>query len=196
MMMPASIPKLDDLLLESQLNSSQLTKMTTELEAIAVAIAAITQIDRVEMEQVAQDLDLEEIVSEWLAGWSLDRPVAHGQFDVQQIRALVLMLAHIAHKYQARLRQQIIYWQQTIKADRVPIQSPALAAYISNFITIYQTRFGRDVSQSVTALSETALNLSIGLLFYSSPNGHQRLWAGLLQRSSGAIIPPTQFKLI
>ena len=72
-MMPASNPKLDDLLLKSKLDSSQLNQMTTELELVMIALAALTQIDRVEMWQIAEYLQLESIVGDWLNEWPMDR---------------------------------------------------------------------------------------------------------------------------
>jgi hypothetical protein len=188
-MMPASTPKLDELSLTSHLDSSQLDRITMDLDTIAIAIAALTQIDRVEMRQIAQDLQLESIASDWLNEWSLQQPPAYDRLDVQQLRAVVLIVNHLAQLHQTLVRRTIGYWQQTIKYAQLPIQSPALADYIGNFITIYQARHGRQTSQSVEFLSSTALNLSIGLLFYSSPNGHQRLWEALLQRSHSSFVP-------
>jgi hypothetical protein len=188
--MPASTPKLDDLLLNSQLESSQLAQISTELNEIATAIAALTQVDRVDIAKIAQDLQVASIVSDWIDDWSLDRPAKYKHFTVQQIRALVTIVNQLAGQSQATIRQHLDYWHQTIEYEQLPIQSPALADYINNFITIYQARFGRD-THSFEALSTIALNLLLGLLFYSSPNGHRRLWTALLQRSHRPIVPPT-----
>ncbi len=182
-MMPASTPKLDDLLLTSKLDSSQLARITAELNAIAIAIAALTPIDRGELRKIAQDLQVEEIVSDWIEDWSLERSSSLGQYNIQQIRALVSIFHHLAQQHQPLVRRNIDYWQQTVQADRLPLQSPQLADYIGNFITIYQARIGRSDNLSFEELAEIALNLTLGLLFYGSPNGHQRLWMALLRRS-------------
>lgn len=182
-MMPALNPKLDDLLIKSKLNSSQLDRMNTELELVTISLAALTQIDRVEIRQIAEDLHLESIVGDWLDRWPLDRSSSIEQLDIEQLRAVVSIVNHVAQKHQALVRQTIYLWQQTIRSAQLPLQSPSLAEYINNFITIYQTRLGRDNSPSVESLSTAALTLSIELLFYGSSNGHQRLWAALLQRS-------------
>jgi hypothetical protein len=190
-MMPASNPKLDDLLLKSRLDSSQLNQMNIELELVTIALAALTQIERVAMRQIAEDLQLESIVGDWLDEWPLvgvaspleNRVSSHKQLDVEQLRAVVSIVNHVAQTHQALVRQTIYHWQQTIRAAQLPLQSPPLAEYINNFITIYQTRLGRDKIPSFESLSTAALTLSIELLFYGSPNGHQRLWGALLQRS-------------
>ena len=58
-MMPASNSKWDDLSLNSQLSPSQLNKIATDLDAIAIALAALAQIGETELRQTAQDLQLE-----------------------------------------------------------------------------------------------------------------------------------------
>jgi Protein of unknown function (DUF3038) len=182
-MMPASTPKLDDLSLKSKLDSSQLNQITTELDLVMIALAALVKIDRAEMTQIAQDLQLESSLVDWLNEWPIDRATAIEQLDLQQLRAIVLIANHLAQAHQTLVRQTIDDWQQTIQSAQLPLQSPSLATYIGNFITIYQTRFGRKTTHSFEALSAAALNLLIELLFYGSPKGHQRLWGAVLQRS-------------
>jgi hypothetical protein len=181
-MMPASTSKLNDLSLKSKPDSSQLNQISKKLDLVMIALAALTRIDRVAIKQIAQDLQLEAIVFDWLEEWPLDRATLITQLDVEQIRSIVLIANQVAHTHQTLVRQTINDWQQIVQSDRLPLQSPSLADYIGNFITIYQTRLGRETSQSFEALSEAALNLLIELLFYGSPNGHQRLWGAILQR--------------
>ena len=180
--MPASNPKLDDLLPKS-LDSSQLNQIATELDLVAIAIAALTRIERMEMRQVAQDLQVESIVSEWIDEWSSARFRASRQLDLDQIRAVVLMLSRLAQTHHTLVRQTIDYWQQTVHSDLLPLQSPPVADYLSNFITIYQVQVGREASQPMEVLSTAALTLLVEILFYGGATGHQRLWGALLQRS-------------
>ncbi len=182
-MMPASTPKLDDLLLNTKLDSSQLERITAELDAIIIALAALTPLDRLQLQQIAQDLQLEPLISDWINEWSVDRRSVYQQLNIPQIRALVVIVNHLAQVHQDRIRLDLQQWEQTVRYDRLPLQSPVLADYIGNFITIYQARLGKDPEESFEALSVTALNLLVGLLFYGSPNGHQRLWAALIKRS-------------
>jgi Protein of unknown function (DUF3038) len=189
-MMPASTPKLDDLLLNAPLASSQLAQISTELNEIATGIAALTQVDRVELAKIARDLQVETIVSDWIDDWSLDRAARQTQFTVLQVRAIVTIVNQLTQQYQATIRQHLNYLHQTIEYQQLPIQSPALADYINNFITIDRVRFGNS-TQSLALLETIALNVLLGLLFYSSPNGHQRLWTALVHRSHGSIVRPS-----
>lgn len=181
-MMPASTPKLADLALKSQLDPHQLHQMEIELDLVTIAIAALTPLERVRIEQIAKDLQLESLGLDWLCEWLMSRVTPSRQLAPEQLRALVLVLGQLARDRQTLIRQNISNWQQTLRNNQLPLQSPSLADYIGNFITIYQDRVDREAARSFELLSESALNLSIDLLFYSSATGHQRLWGALLQR--------------
>ncbi len=182
-MMPASHPKLDDLSLASKLDSSQLNQIATELDAVAVAISALTRIERVEIRQVAQDLQVESLLSDWIDKWSPGRFASSKQLDLDRLRALILIINHLAQTHQAIVRQNINYWHQTVQSEQLPLQAPALADYLNNFLTIYQAQMGNEASQSIEELSAAALTLLVELLFYGGATGHVRLWRGLLQRA-------------
>jgi Protein of unknown function (DUF3038) len=186
-MMPASMPKLDDLSLTLPLDSAQLNQITRELDLVAVAIAALLQVDRIKVSQAAQNLQVESIISDWINQWSLSQAASCQYYDLEQLRALVLVVNNLAQAHQPVIRQRIDDWQQIIQSGMLPLQSPPLAEYIGNFITIYQIRLGKEVSQSFDALSEAALDLLVELLFYSSSHGHQRLWGALINRSHSQI---------
>ncbi len=189
-MMPASTAKWDDLSIESPLNSSQLHQISLELELVTIAIAALTRIDRVEIEQIAQELQVVSTIADWLNEWP-DRQISSSQqIDLAQIRSRISIVHHLAQKYQTVVRQNMNYWQQIVQFNRLPVESPALADYIDNFINIYQTRLDREIIHSTEELSQAALNLLIELLFYSSTNGHLRLWNALLHRSHSTSTPP------
>jgi hypothetical protein len=190
-MMPGSTAKWDDLSLNSQLSPAQLTKIATDLDSIAIALAALAQIGEPELRQTAQNLQLELIVLNWLNSWSSHQQNPSQQPTLEQIRSLVLIVSHLAQAHQTLVRRNINYWEQTIESDHLPLQSPSLAEYISNFIQIYRARMGNRSELSIGVLSEAAMALLIELLFYGSPNGHQRLWSSLLQRSQSSIVPRT-----
>jgi hypothetical protein len=189
--MSASTAKWDDLSIDSDLTASQLNNIATQLDSIASALVALTQIDATEMRQTAQKLQLESILVDWLNGWASRQTNPTDRIDVEQMRALVSISSHLAREYQDLVRRNLIYWAQTIEHHQLPLQSPSLADYISNFITIYQNRTGNPLNLSFEALTESALTLLLELLFYSSPNGPQRLWDALLQRSQNRVIRST-----
>lgn len=188
-MMPASNANWDDPVLISKLDPSQLNKISTDLDLVTIAIAALTQLDRLEIDRVARNLQL-SIDPGWLEEWTLGGVLVPPQLDAEQLRSIVTIVTHLAQVHQILIRQNINYWHQALQSDRLPLESPSLADYISRFISMYQTHFGQNSHQSVETLSQAALNLLVELLFYSSHNGQQRLWGVLLQRSRIDPIPP------
>jgi Protein of unknown function (DUF3038) len=194
-MMPASTAKWEDLSIELPIDSDQLQKMNLELELVLIAITALAQIDRLEIGQIAKDIDVQAILADWLQAWPQAKFTLARQLDLPRLRLLVSIVNRLAHKYQMVVRQTMADWQQIIQVDRLPLESPALAAYIDNFIIIYQVRLGdqtrdSEATHSFESLSQAALNLLIELLFYGSSNGHQRLWQALLHRSQTTSTPP------
>jgi Protein of unknown function (DUF3038) len=189
--MPASTAKWDALVLNTEIDRPQLERMVENLETIATALVALTQIGKAEIDGAARDLELEAsglppaptLVSGWIESWSFPPTRSRQQLDVKELRVLVLVISHLAKEYQTLIRRNISYWEQTIEYCQLPLQSPALADYISNFIKLYQERSSKPTDLSIEDLSDAALALTIELLFYSSPAGHKRLWNVLLQRS-------------
>lgn len=180
--MPASNPKLDDLSLPSPLDSSQLARIATELDLVAIALSALTRVERVEMRRVAQDLQVESLLSDWIDNWSSTRFASSKQLDLDRLKALTLTIVRLAHTHQPVIRQNVDYWHQTVQSHQLPLQVPALADYLNNFLTIYQAQMGHEANRSIETLSTAALTLLVELLFYSGGTGHLRLWAALLHR--------------
>jgi Protein of unknown function (DUF3038) len=194
-MMPASTTKSEDLPIELPIESDQLHKMNLELELVMIAITALAQIDRLEIGQIAKDVDVQAILADWLQTWPQAKFTPARQLDLAQLQLLVSIVNRLAHKYQMVVRQTMTDWQQIVQVDRLPLESPSLAAYIDNFIIIYQVRLGdqtrdSEAIHSFESLSQAALNLLIELLFYGGKNGHQLLWQALLHRSQATVIPP------
>jgi hypothetical protein len=189
--MAASTAKWDDLVLNTELDRPQLERMAENLETIAIALVALTQVGKAEIDDAARDLHLEasglppapDLVSEWIESWSSPPTKSCQQLDVKELRVLVLVISHLAQEYQTPIRRNISYWEQTIEYRQLPLQSPSLADYIINFIRLYRGRGNKSTDLSIEDLSDAALGLTIELLFYSSRAGHKRLWNALLQRS-------------
>jgi hypothetical protein len=195
-MMPASTTQWEDLPNEqSSLESDQLHKMNLELELVMIAITALAQIDRQEIGQIAKEIDVQSTLAAWRKEWPQAKFTAVKQLNLEQLRLLVSIVNRLACKYQMVVRQSVTDLQQILQVDRLPLESPSLATYINNFISIYQARLSDDTRHSdeiysLESLSQAALNLLVELLFYGGKNGHQRLWQALLRRSQATVIPP------
>lgn len=193
--MPASTANWEDLPIKLSIESAQLHKMNLELELVLIAITALAQIDRQEIGHVADAVDPQAILSGWLKAWPQVKFTADKLLDPAQLHLLVSIVHRLAHKYQTTVRQSVTDWQHIVQAEKLPLESPSLAAYIGDFVSIYQARLSDETRHSIAihsveSLSQAAMDLLIELLFYGGSNGHQRLWQALLQRSQANAVAP------
>jgi hypothetical protein len=80
-------------------------------------------------------------------------------------------------------RRAVALLEQMAEQNREPHQAALLGDYLDAFSNTYQERMEDGDNLSPDVLTHLALKLLIDLLFYSSPNGHRRLWLALLNRT-------------
>jgi hypothetical protein len=102
--------------------------------------------------------------------------------DVEEARALVLIICHLAKQHEELIRRAVALLEQLTEQQREPHQAALLGDYLDNFTNGYQERMEADHT-SIDRLTHLGLKLLIDLLFYSAPQGHRRLWLALLDRS-------------
>ncbi|WNZ21723.1 DUF3038 domain-containing protein [Leptolyngbya sp. NK1-12] len=203
--MPSSVkPSTDEpsawaeLPLARQPDPNQLDNIKAQLDLVLLALEALTQISSEAMLQAAADLQLTDLVADRVALWRLRQssPLRRGQgrkrMDVEEARALVLIICHLAKQHQELIRRAVALLEQLTEQNREPYQAALLGDYLDNFTNAYQERMEAGGSPnraeqnqppSTDELSYLALKLLIDLLFYSAPAGSRRLWMALLDRS-------------
>lgn len=178
-----------ELTLARQPDPSQLDNIKAQLDLVLLALEALTQISSEAMLQAATDLKLTDLVADRVALWRLRQssPLRRGQgrkrMDVEEARALVLIVCHLAKQHQELIRRAVALLEQLTEQNREPHQAALLGDYLDNFSNAYQERMEADQTSSIAQLSYLALKLLIDLLFYSTPTGSRRLWTTLLDRS-------------
>jgi hypothetical protein len=105
------------------------------------------------------------------------------KLDVEEARSLVLIICHLAKQHQELIRRAVALLEQLSEQNREPHQASLLGDYLDAFSNTYQERMDEGENVSTDSLTHLALKLLIDLLFYSSPNGHRRLWLALLDRA-------------
>jgi Protein of unknown function (DUF3038) len=103
--------------------------------------------------------------------------------DVEEARSLVLIIGYLAQQYQELLRRAVALLEQTILQNQQPHQASLLGDYLDNFSQIYQDRLEEGEKVTGEQITQLAFKLLVDLLFYSSTNGHRRLWLALLDYS-------------
>ncbi|MCU0524517.1 MAG: DUF3038 domain-containing protein [Elainella sp. Prado103] len=174
--------------LTDQPNPEQLDNIKAQLDLALLALEALTQISSEAMLQAAKDLELTDLVADRVALWRLRQasPLRRGQgrkrMDVEEARALVLIICHLAKQHEELIRRAVALLEQLTEQQREPHQAALLGDYLDNFTNGYQERMEADHT-SIDRLTHLGLKLLIDLLFYSAPQGHRRLWLALLDRS-------------
>ncbi|MER3478283.1 MAG: hypothetical protein C4287_19745, partial [Leptolyngbya sp. ERB_1_2] len=110
------------------------------------------------------------------------------KLDVDEARALTLIICHLAKQQNELIRRAVALLEQLTEQNREPHQAALLGNYLDTFHNTYQERMEQGEMASTDALTHLALKLLIDLLFYGSPQGVRRLWLTLLDRSLPA--PP------
>lgn len=193
--MPSTVkPSTDDsawaeLTLSRQPEPTQLDNIKAQLDLVLLALEALTHISSEAMLQAAANLNLTDLVADRVALWRLRQssPLRRGQgrkrMDVEEARALVLIICHLAKQHQELIRRAVALLEQLTEQNREPYQAALLGDYLDSFSNAYQERMEAGEAASTEQLSQLALKLLIDLLFYSAPTGNRRLWSALFDRS-------------
>jgi endonuclease/exonuclease/phosphatase family metal-dependent hydrolase len=182
-------PAWEELALASQLDSTQLDNIKAQLDLVLLALEALANVGSDAILQAAATLDLTNVVADRVSLWRLRQssPLRRGQgrkrLDVEEARALVLIICHLAKQHQELIRRAVALLEQLTEQNREPHQAALLGDFLDTFSNTYQERMEDGESTSPEQLTNLALKLLIDLLFYSAPNGSRRLWLALLDRS-------------
>lgn len=188
---PPSNRSWEELPLISQPDPVQLDNIKAQLDLVLLALEALTGITSEAILQAANDLDLAAVVADRVALWRLRQssPLRKGQggrkkLDVEEARALVLIICHLAKQHQELIRRAVVLLEQMTAEDREPHQASLLGDYLDAFSNTYQERMEDGEEVSPDSLTPLALKLLIDLLFYSAPSGPRRLWLALIDHST------------
>ncbi|MBR8830600.1 MAG: hypothetical protein N5P05_003870 [Chroococcopsis gigantea SAG 12.99] len=169
-------------------SDQQLENIKTHLDLILTALESLTRISSESMLQAAQELNLQDIVSDRVGLWRLrqsnpGRKSSGGRkkLDVEEARSLVLITCHLAKQHSELIRRAVILLEQVTAQNQEPHRTALLGDYLDSFSNTYQERMEDGETISSPKLTQLAFKLLIDLLFYSSPQGHRRLWLALLQ---------------
>lgn len=185
-------PAWEDLTLSNQPDPVQLDNIKAQLDLVLLALEALAGIGSEAMLQAAADLNLTDLVADRVSLWRLRQssPLRRGQgrkrMDVEEARAIVLMICHLAKQHQELIRRAIALLEQLTQQHREPHEAALLGDYLDRFSNTYQERMEAGEQTPQAQLTHLALKLLIDLLFYSAANGSRRLWMALLDRAGGS----------
>jgi Protein of unknown function (DUF3038) len=169
---------------------TQLDNIKAQLDLVLLALEALAGIGSDAMLRVAVELNLESVVADRVSLWRLrqSNPLRKSQggrkkLDVEEARSLVLIICHLAKQHQALIRRAVALLEQLTEQNREPHTVALLGDYLDFFSNTYADRMEDAEDLTSEMLTQLAFKLLIDLLFYSSEDGHRRLWLALLDRS-------------
>lgn len=187
---PSHAPPWEELPLAQTPDSMQLDNIKAQLDLVLLALEALAGIGSEEMLQAATDLKLESMVSDRVSLWRLrqSNPLRKSsggrkKLDVEEARSLVLIICYLAKQHQELIRRAVALLEQMAEQNSEPHRTALLGDYLDAFSNTYQERMEQGENVSTELLTHLALKLLVDLLFYSSPNGHRRLWLALMDRA-------------
>lgn len=167
-------------------NESELENIKCHLDLVLIALEAIANIGSEAIIQGAKELHLESVIGDRITLWRLrssnpKRKSSGGRkkLDVEEAKALVLIICHLANQHQELLRRAVCLLEQVTEQNKPPHQTALLGNYLDKFINYYQERIFNSPNILPEALANLAWKLLIDLLFYSGQNGHRLLWIAI-----------------
>lgn len=178
-------PQREDYIKPPVAKTVHLDKMRTKLDMILLALKALTGITSDVIFRLASKLNIPATVADKIAvvlteetkvqrGLSLNKPL---KLEVAQSQ--VLIICHLAKNNQALIRRAVALMEQTAAQNHKPQSITLLREYLCNFKTVYQKYQFNQENISGDTPEEIALKLLVDLLFYSAPQGCNRLWSTL-----------------
>ncbi|MGB3298027.1 MAG: DUF3038 domain-containing protein [Phormidesmis sp.] len=169
------------------LSTAQLGSIKAQLDLVLMAVESLTSIGSDAVLLAAKELRLGEVLSDRVGLWRLRQssPLRKGQgrkkLDIEEARALVLVVCYLAKAHHEQIRQAVAKLEQLSAQNEPPHRAAVLGDYLDSFNNMYCDRMAE--APSTSALTQLSLRLLIDLLFYSAPGGERQLWLALLDRA-------------
>lgn len=177
----ASLPVTDRL-------DRQLGSIKAQLDLVLMAIEALTDIGSDAVLAAAKELKLSKMLADRVGLWRLRQssPLRKGQgrkkLDVEEARALVVVVCHLARAHHDRVREAVAQLEALSAAGEPLHRGATLGDYLDNFSNMYSDRMAAPILET-EVLTQLSVRLLIDLLFYSAPGGERQLWLALIDRS-------------
>jgi len=187
---PLVVPSTADLALRRDLAGGELENMKTHLDVLLLALEALTGAGSEAMLNAAQDLGLMGVISDRVALWRLrqanpQRKSSGGRkkLDIEEARSLVLIICHLSQTHHSRIRRGVTLLEQMSEQGKDPTRAALLGDYVDQFTNTFQDRMETEAIPTAAQLMQLAFKLLIDLMFYSTTNGHRRLWLALFDQA-------------
>lgn len=160
-------------------------KIRTKLDMALLALKVLTSMNSDSIVQVASKLNIPSKIADQLAVVvGEDKREKSVIFQnqtrkLEEAQAFTLVICHLAKQNQALIRRAVTLMEQIAAQNSKPQSVTLLREYIFNFKQAHQNYYWNCENTPEDNPEKLALKLLVDLLFYSAPQGCNRLWSSL-----------------
>ena len=165
-----------------------LDRIRTKLEMTLLALNTLIGINYESIVRVASKLNIPAKIADRLAFSALvvgkekteKRIVSQNQsLTVKEAQSFMLIICHLAKQNQALIRRAVALMEQMGSQNSKFQSVTLLREYLDNFKKVHQDYYWNPENTTPYDLETLALKLLVDLLFYSAPQGYNRLLSSL-----------------
>jgi Protein of unknown function (DUF3038) len=168
------------------LTSEELKRINIHLDLILLGLEALTNLHGDSLIEVATELSLQTtMIQSWLP-WVQRQSLTSYEsqkaklLKVEEARSLIVIICYLCQQNQEIIRRAIILLEQITAQNKDPLGLALLSNYFNKFNRLYHSNVSKNKRLEYPQLSKLAFKLLVDLLFYSTTNGHHRLWLAML----------------
>ncbi len=179
------LPQRQDYIQPPLANTVPLDQIRTKLDITLLALKVLIGINSESILQVASKLNIPPKIADELAltvgeDKGEKRAVSQNQpLKVEEGQSFILVICHLAKQNQPLIRRAVALMEQMGAQNSQPQSVTLLREYLSNFKKAYQDYYWNRENTTPDNSETLALKLLVDLLFYSAPQGCNRLLSSL-----------------
>lgn len=166
--------------------SEELERINIHLDLILLGLEALTNLHDDSLIEVATELSLQtSMLQNWLP-WGRRQSITSYKsqksklLKVEEARSLTVIICHLCQQNQEIIRRAVTLLEQIIAQNKDPLGFALLSNYFNKFERLYNSNVSANKRLESSQLSKLAFKLLVDSLFYSTNNGHHRLWLAML----------------
>ncbi len=179
------LPQRQDYIQPQVAKTVPLDKMRTKLDMALLALKVLIGINSDSIVRVASKLNIPGKIADELAlvvgeDKREKRVVFQNQpLKVEEVQSFILVICHLAKQNQALIRRAVTLMEQMAAQNSKPQSVTLLREYLFNFKKVHQEYYWNRENTAPDSSEKLALKVLVDLLFYSAPQGCNRLWSSL-----------------
>lgn len=164
----------------------ELERINIHLDLILLGLESLINLHSDSLLEVATELNLQTaMIQNWLL-WRQRQSLTFDEIQkskllkVEEARLLIVIICHLCQQNQEFIRRAVTLLEQITAQNRDPLGLALLSNYFEKFDRLYHSNVSDNKRLESSQLSKLAFKLLVDLLFYSTTNGHHRLWLAML----------------